>query len=149
VHIRSLLLVVVAACGSGGDDPEPALFPASYATTYTAARPCQPSTDHDLHHIRILVSADAATPYADRTTAFPAGAILVKEEYARTDDTCAGPIVELTAMKRLAAGASPALLDWSWQRTKPDFEPIAIEDGNCSGCHAQCPGGYAGTCAPP
>ena len=138
--MRAVAIVFLVACGS--DAADPTLFPADYASTFTEVRTCRQSVDHDLHNIRILAAADAVTAYNDRVTAFPDGAVIVKEEYARTDTTCAGAIVELTAMQR--AGT-----DWRWQRTSADLEPIAIEAGDCSGCHAQCPGGYAGTCATP
>lgn len=138
--MRVLAIALLVACGS--DSAEPTLFPADYASTYTEVRSCRPSVDHDSHQIRILAAADAVTAYTDRVTPFPEGAVIVKAEYARTDTSCAGPVVELTAMQR--AGT-----DWRWQRTTAELEPIAIEPGDCSGCHAQCPGGYAGTCATP
>jgi hypothetical protein len=138
-------LLVVAACG----DDAPLLFPANYAETYVEVRGCEPSTDHNLHSVRILASPDAVTPYTDRVSPFAVGAVLVKEEYSRTDADCAGTLREITAMQRVREGSAPALLDWRWQRTDGELQPIEADEASCSRCHARCPGGHAGTCLPP
>lgn len=139
--IRCLALALLLACG--GDSADPPLFPTDYATAYAEARNCRSSTDHDLHRIRVFASANAMTPYNDRTSAFPAGAILVKEEFSRTDDTCSGPVVEVTAMQRLDSG------EWRWQRTNAALEPVDEDTAPCLGCHSACQDGHAGTCALP
>ncbi|MEO8699429.1 MAG: hypothetical protein ABI867_05270, partial [Kofleriaceae bacterium] len=75
--------------GCGGDDggssdappAPPAVFPETYAATYTEVRDCRLSLEHDLFHIKVLVDPPALTPYTDRTTAFPVGAVVLKEQY--------------------------------------------------------------------
>ncbi len=85
-------LVVVAACSA----TDQALFPADYAATYQQVRACRFSIDHDMMNVRVLVSPDAYGVYTTRVGVFPAGAVIVKEEYAGADTTCSGPIKEYT-----------------------------------------------------
>jgi hypothetical protein len=149
-------LVVVAisfaTVGSCNDPAEPTPeFPASYASTFEEVRDCRASGDHDLHHIRILADPSAIDAYTMRDRAFPAGAIVLKEEYDGADDTCGGPIVQWTVMVRLA-DSSPATLDWHWQKVDPDRKVLTEDEPRCIGCHQSCgtpPDGYLGTCAVP
>jgi hypothetical protein len=141
------IAAVVAACN--GDDPAPA-FPADYAATYVEVRDCRSSADHELHAIRVLADPDAAAVYAARDRPFAIGAIVLKAEYDFDDPTCSGEIVQWTVMERLADGASPALLDWRWQRVDADRAVVEEDAARCANCHAGCgepPDGYLGTCA--
>src|SRR6185503_4785542 len=146
--MRSLVvLLAVSACG---EEPtvEP-LFPASYATSYTEVRNCRQSTEHDLHRIRVLTDAAATEPYQMRTAPFPAGAIVVKEEYDFGDPNCTGEIVEWTVMQKTATAER---LGWRWQRVTADRAVETENDERCITCHTGCgepPGGYAGTCTNP
>jgi Cytochrome P460 len=151
------------ACGGGSGDgggvdaavdaPGAApLFPADYAATYQQVRACRNSLDHDLHRIRVVASPDALASYNGRTMPFPAGAIVLKEEYEGSDTTCAGPIVSFTVMKKLAAGSAAATLDWQWQEVSGDRRTVNEDNRSCVGCHKFCgvpPEGYDGTCTVP
>jgi len=157
---RAVLAILVAqallACGGddGGDDGggDPPVFPADYAATYQQVRGCRFSLEHDLVRIRVLASPDALTPYNGRTAPFPAGAIVLKEEYAETDTACAGPVVSYTVMQKLAVGSSPATLDWTWQEVDANRRTLSRDDRSCTSCHSDCgrpPEGYDGTCTVP
>jgi hypothetical protein len=141
------LCLLLAACA---DDPAPApAFPADYAATFTEVRGCRPSADHDLHKIRVLADPAALDAYTTRAAPFPEGALVLKEEYDFTDDTCAGPVVEHTVMRRLAGAENGG---WAWQRVAPDRTVTSVDEARCIGCHAQCgrpPDGHDGTCAVP
>ncbi len=131
------------ACG----DPAAPDFPADYATSYVEVRDCRRSGDHDLHWIRVLAEPEAAAIYASRAGRFPEGALVLKEEYDFADDTCAGPIVEWTSMRRLAGGERGG---WAWQRVSAEREVTSEDEPRCIGCHQQCgqgPDGHDGTCA--
>lgn len=113
-------------------------------------RDCRKSGDHDLYHVRVLASPEAAGPYTLRNEPFPVGAILLKEEYI--DDQCSD-LDRFTAMKREPNGYAPGAGDWHWQRVNKDG---SVElDGklpSCSGCHQGCgvpPDGHDWTCAVP
>jgi hypothetical protein len=118
-------------------------------------RNCRYSLDHDLMHIRVLAAPDALTPYNGRTTPFPTGAIVLKEQYGDSDDTCTGPILNFTVMQKLEVGSAPTALDWSWQKVTADHRTVAEKDSpsaRCIQCHTGCgkpPDGYDGTCTVP
>jgi Cytochrome P460 len=156
--LRALILgSLLLGCGGGGDStPDapsvPAVFPDDYATTYTEVRGCRLSLEHDLFHIKVLADPAALTPYNDHATAFPVGAVVLKEQYGEDDDTCSGAIVKYTVMQKLAAGAAPADIDWTWQEVKADFKvDSSIDIVRCTSCHKECvePPGYDGTCTEP
>jgi Cytochrome P460 len=146
---RALLVVfLVAACGSDDSGPEP-LFPADYRTTYQEVRNCRFSLDHDLMRIRILASPDALAPYNMRTTPFPTGAVVLKEQYDGDDTSCSGPVLRYTVMVKTATGNA---LDWAWQELDGDRRDTEEPIQRCIQCHAGCgqaPEGYDGTCAVP
>ena len=113
-----------------------------YAASYLEVRDCRRSPDHDLAYIRVLASPDAADAYTARTTSFPEGAIVLKEEHADPDCT---DLVRVSAMLREEG-------DWRWQQVDADGTVLEIERERCAGCHAACgvpPGGHEGTCAEP
>jgi len=145
-------LLLTAGCPGGDDAPEP-LFPPDYATTYTEVRDCRGSGDHDLNNIRVLASPDAAGPYQDRTSPFPVGAIVMKEEHDFADNDCVGEVVQWTVMQRLADGEEPAThLGWRWQKVDLDGNVQSQDDNRCYDCHSMCgvpPDGYLGTCTIP
>ena len=148
-----MLVVAMAACG-GDDDggPEP-LFPADYAA-YREVRDCRPSGDHDLQMIRVLADPAAEGPYTTRTGAFPAGAVVLKEQFDFGDTTCSGPVAQWTVMAKADDGAAgdPLLLGWRWQRVDAERRVVSEDDSRCFGCHAKCggaPDGFDGTCAVP
>jgi len=155
-RLAILICAALAACGDdgGGDDTtgDPAVFPADYAATYREVRNCRPSLDHDLMRIRVLASPEALTPYNGRTAPFPTGAIVLKEQYKDTDTACAGPIQKYTVMQKLAAGSSPAMLDWLWQDVGANQRTLTPNIQRCPACHTGCgkpPEGYDGTCTVP
>lgn len=147
----ALLLLLSFAC-DGGEEDVP-FFPADYLTTYTEVRNCRSSGDHDLNFIRILTDPPSTAPYMNRDAPIPVGSVVVKEEFEFGDSTCEGPIKQWTVMKRLAAGASPSTLDWTWQQVDPDRSIVGVDIPRCYGCHTGCgmesQGGYEGTCAQP
>jgi hypothetical protein len=155
---RLAAVLALASCTLGvscGDDtmmsPVP-ILPEDYESTYTQVRDCRQSGDHDLHVVRVLADPVALAAYADRSEPFPAGAIVVKEEYEFGDVACTGPIEVWTVMEKLEVGSDPEMLDWRWQTIEPDRR---VRDENlprCAGCHAGCgvpPDGYDGTCTVP
>jgi hypothetical protein len=165
-HLRTALLVLLIApalggCGGddGGDDEgetETPLFPADYAASYQQVRNCRFSLEHDLVRVRVLASPDALTAYNGRTAPFPTGAVVIKEEYAESDTTCAGPIQNISVMQKLAAGAAPGSLDWSWQEVDGEHRTVTPTTSaairSCTSCHSDCgkpPEGYDGTCTVP
>ena len=140
---RAVVLCALVACG--GDDGPEARFPVSYASSYVEVRDCRPSTEHDLHKIRVLASPTTAQVYLDRTDPFPVGSVLLKEEFDFTDDACAEPLIGWTVMERTGTG-------WTFQRVGPDRVVESEDDSRCIGCHQDCgvpPDGFDGTCAVP
>jgi len=143
---------LVNACGDDGGNSDPALFPANYAATYQEVRNCRYSLEHDSIRVRVLASPEALTPYTGRVEPFPAGAIVLKEQYDYGDMTCAGPIINFTVMKKLAVGSSAASLDWDWQEVDADLHSTNTDIKRCTQCHADCgkpPDGYDATCTVP
>ena len=149
---RLFLLVAACAALSGcpvGSDP---LFPEDYASTYTEVRDCRQSGDHDLHMVRVLADDVALAAYADRSTPFPAGATVVKEEYEFGDLDCSGPIAQWTVMQKLEIGGAPRELDWVWQTVDREGAVADQDPRRCVNCHQGCgvpPDGYDGTCTVP
>ena len=149
--MRRAVLVLALACSCSGTDGVPALFPANYAATYQEVRACRMSLEHAAY-VRVLASSDAVAAYRDRMTPFPVGSIVLKEEYAQSDDTCSKPIVRYTVMQKLDAQASTATLDWQWQKADAQKHEVTTDLMSCVNCHAVCgkaPMGYDGTCAEP
>lgn len=146
----SLLALVAGACGGGSGDGAPtdaaadvtvvapSRLPADYATRFVQVRDCRNSIDHDLN--RILIKADPAVApiYLDGPFPFPAGALIVKEEFS--DPGCTAR-VGYTLMQKDPAGTAPAYGDWRWQ--KLDANGRVLLDGagigpatRCASCHA-------------
>jgi hypothetical protein len=152
--VFAFAVLALAACSDPPDPPPgpPALFPVDYAESYEEVRDCRQSGDHDLNIIRILADPAALGPYLDRDAPFPVGAVVLKEEYDFTDNTCEGPIKQWTLMARLADESSPTTLDWRWQRIDAARNVVAEDEPRCYGCHTGCTadaGGYDFTCAVP
>jgi hypothetical protein len=144
-------LCALCACGSG-DGNDTTLFPADYASSYFQVRPCRGSPDHDLNNVRILADPIAMPAYSKRDQPFATGAVVLKEEHEFSDDTCIAPIRGWTVMVKLAAGSSPATLDWHWQKVDADRNVVTDNEPRCYGCHTSCgvpPDGYQGTCSVP
>lgn len=145
-------LGLLGPLGCGTEATSTAVFPTSYASTYQEVRNCRYSIEHSLVNIRVLASPDAVEAYQGRLAPFPAGAIALKEEYAESDTSCAGPIQGFTVMQKLPVGSSPATLDWQWQRTSSDRVVTSENEHTCIACHTNCgqpPDGYDGTCTVP
>ena len=155
-HRASLALlvgasVVMLACPAEESGPAP-FFPDDYDASFTEVRACRASGDHDLHNVRILADPAALAPYRERMSAFPTGALVLKEEYDFGDVDCTGDILQWTVMRRLEAGSSPDTLDWSWQRVDLERRVLEPDAKRCISCHQGCgvaPDGYEGTCAVP
>lgn len=146
--------LLAGACpGDDGDDggPPPA-FPEDYERSYVEVRNCRGSGDHDLNNIRILVDAAALAPYQGREAPFPAGAVVLKEEYDFGDTSCSGELKQWTVMRKLADGSAPETLDWAWQQVDESRRVVDEDAPRCIGCHQGCgvePDGYGWTCAMP
>jgi hypothetical protein len=148
--VRVLLFVALIGAGCGGEGAAP-LFPSSYAASYVQVRNCRPSSDHDLHNIRVLADPLAAGPYQSRGAPFPEGAVVLKEEHDFADTTCTGPIALWTVMVR-QNGLPAEQLGWHWQKVDPHRRVLTDEEPRCFGCHKDCgvsPDGYLGTCTVP
>ena len=146
------LLAACAACGGGDGGEQTSLFPADYAASYVAVRPCRPSADHDLNNVTVLADPAAAAVYRARDRPFPTGSVVLKAEYEFGDTACTGPIQQWTVMVQLAAGSAPATLDWHWQKVDASRAVLTDDEPRCIGCHTACgvaPDGYAGTCSAP
>jgi Cytochrome P460 len=152
----TLILVVAAAvglaCPADDEDAAQPFFPEDYEDSYREVRPCRPSGDHDLNNVRILADAAALAPYQQRSSPFPLGAVVLKQEYDFGDLDCTGEIKQWTVMRKLADGSSPETLGWAWQRVdlaRRVLEPDAVR---CISCHQGCgvpPDGYDWTCSVP
>ena len=145
-------MVACAACGTDSASGPASLLPKDYAATYTMVRPCRLSGDHDLNYVTVMADSAAAGPYVMRTTDFPEGSLVVKEEHDPGDMDCSGPIITWTLMQRLATGSSPDTDDWTWQRLDAKGHVMTENDNNCISCHKTCgvpPDGYEGTCSMP
>ena len=150
---RSWPLLLAATCGCGDPEPEPsatAAFPADYAGSYVEVRDCRKSADHELEHIRVLADPAALEPYRNRSGEFPGGAVVLKEQYEASDDTCSGPISQWTVMQKDTSTSDR--LGWSWQRVDADRCVVETNTPSCVSCHSACSAGsigYDGTCAEP
>jgi len=143
---------MVVGCSAPPDDAPETLLPDDYAATFTEVRNCRRSADHDLNFIRIVADAEAAPRYLARDRPFPAGSVIVKEEYDPIDDTCSLALIGWTVMVSQGPGGAPDTLDFEWQRLAEDKVPVDKTTGHCVSCHTDCggpPDGYLGTCAVP
>lgn len=141
-----------AACGGGNGGEETRLFPLSYDASYVEVRPCRTSADHDLNRVKVLVDPTAKDAYQLRDRPFPVGAVVLKEEYDFSDDTCTGPLKQWTVMVKLPDGSVPAALDWHWQKVDAGRTVVTDNEPRCYSCHITCgvpPVGYLGTCSAP
>jgi hypothetical protein len=151
---RSAVVLVFGCADPPAADPTtgpvPA-FPANYAATYQPQRECRKSGDHELDFVRVLTDPEATFPYAERTTSFPEGAVVLKEQYDFSDSDCTGPIVAWTVMVKNAAATDT--LGWDWQRVSADRRVLETNGARCVGCHSACSGppeaGYDHTCEEP
>jgi hypothetical protein len=150
--VETLLMLSLASVGACGEDAE-VYFTEAYVSTYTEVRDCRRSGDHNLRFIKVLVEPAALEPYQGRLLPFPEGAVVLKEEYAFDDPTCAGEPIQWTAMRKRSASSNQ--LGWDWQRVDPDFSVVEENKPSCFGCHEPCTGappgsvGYDYTCTDP
>jgi hypothetical protein len=151
-HVVLCATILAAGCSDPGPDTPVSLLPADYATTFSEVRNCRRSADHDLNFIRILADGEAAPAYTARNGPFPAGSVIVKEEYDPIDDTCSLALIGWTVMVSQGPGGAPDELDFEWQRIAEDKVVVDKPTGHCVSCHTSCgaaPDGYLGTCAVP
>jgi hypothetical protein len=151
--VIAALSALLAACSDPDtpeEEPSPS-FPADYAASYVEVRGCRKSADHELEFIRVLADPSALGPYTDRTSAFPNDAIVLKEQYEPSDDTCSGPIAQWTVMLKNQSAAER--LGWDWSRVDADRRVVETNAPACFGCHQGCTGtpgpGYDFTCTDP
>jgi len=149
----TLAALLAAACSGPETPPSGAApsFPADYAASYVEVRGCRKSADHELDFVRVLADPAALGPYTDRASAFADGAVVLKEQYEPSDDTCSGPIAQWTVM--LKNQAASKRLGWEWQRVTADRRVVEANTPSCFGCHRDCAGapapGYDFTCTDP
>ncbi len=148
--VAAALLVACSGPDSPASAPAP-IFPADYAASYVEVRGCRKSADHELQFIRVLAEPAALGPYDDRTSAFPDGAIVLKEQFDPADDSCSGSIDQWTVMQKKRSAAEN--LGWDWQRVAADRHVVEANAPSCIGCHQGCTGtpaaGYDFTCTDP
>ena len=147
-------LALAVACSEPdptGNPTPPAAFPADYADSYVEVRGCRRSADHELEFVRVLADPAALGPYSDRQSAFPEGAVVLKEQYEPSDDSCSGSIAQWTVMRK--APAATERLGWDWQRVASDRRVVEENAEGCVNCHSSCTGapqpGYDFTCTDP
>jgi hypothetical protein len=150
-QLGAVALGLLAACSEEPVETPSAAFPENYAETYAEVRDCRKSGDHELSFVRILADAAALGPYLDRTTSFPDGAVVLKEEYDFGDTTCSGVVSGWTVM--IKAHAATDQLGWNWQKVDDQRRVTELNAGRCQNCHLDCSGGsgigYDYTCAEP
>ena len=137
---RLLCALAALACArepvepmDGQAGPGPSLLPADYAH-FATVRDCRLSIDHDLARIVIKVAPELAGRYEVGPYPFPAGTLIVKEEYG---DSACTDLQGWTLMHKQPAGYDDRLGDWRWQRLDP--RGAVLEDGRlprCASCHA-------------
>lgn len=116
--------------------PNSLIFPPNYAQTFVEVRDCRLSTEHEGYYIRVLTDPGAAQPYRDNAPSLPVGAVVVKEEFTRSD--CRNDsLVRWSAMRKEAAGFDPSSRDWRWQRVARDGTVLTENKASCVGCHAR------------
>lgn len=146
-----LCVVLFAACSDHQPEGEQSLIPSDYSS-FTEVRDCRSSGDHLLMKVRVLVNDAALGPYMNRDAPFPAGSIILKEEYDPADTTCSGPVENFTVMVKEPDGSFPATLDFQWQEVRPSDRMVITEDvKRCVSCHSNCvaPEFFGYTCANP
>lgn len=151
IKLACITAALLVACGS---DPTPSVVPADYATAFTKVRVCLPSIEHGPRNVVVFASPDAVTTYQTLMGEYPEGSMLVKEEYASSDQSCSGAIQRWTVSQKLAAGSSPDTLDWHWQELDAHKAVKTDDDQTCIVCHTGCvpggnEGGYRYTCSAP
>jgi hypothetical protein len=157
LHSRHALVLVglggaLALTSCGG--PSDAFFPEDYASTYVVTSNCVRSLDHDSNNVIIYVSPEAVTDYCalvdplacvgDCTPpqtcgsgdcTLPEGTMIVKEEYAMGDATCANAILRWSAMRKDAPGSSPDTNDWTFQSLDKHMHTNGAGTATCLNCH--------------
>ena len=126
--------VVLSACAEV-DSPSPKMvLPGDYRTAFVPVRRCGPAVEHGLISVVVRVRAEQATLYDNGPFPYPAGSLVVKEEYR--DSQCTD-LTGYTVMRKEAAGYFPAGGDWQWFTL--DSYGTVLKDGkqpSCSTCHA-------------
>ncbi len=146
----ALLACVPGDAVDAGPDLGPPVYPADFLESFSAARPCFLTHEHELRYVQVFADALAYPTYTEFEDPYPVGATIVKVEYDSPDGCEA--ITQYTAMKKLEAGENPPGHDWWWQRVSP--EGRVLEEGapatciNCHRVHCEDPYGYDLTCKP-
>jgi len=126
---------VIACAEVDPPEPEPVL-PADYQTTFVEVRNCRSSIEHNSVFVVVRTAPAAAPIYQGGPFPFPAGTVVVQEEYA--DARCMQR-TRWTVMKKEGEGYDAAGGDWSWY-TLDRFQRT-IEKGklaHCVRCHMEC-----------
>jgi hypothetical protein len=134
-----------------GQEPD---FPADYADKATsrsgtaAAAATTTSTTSGSSPI-----PPPSAPYQGRAEPFPAGAIVLKEEYDFGDLDCSGRDQAVDRDASPGRWASPDTLDWAWQRVDAQRRVFEVETPCAASAvtraAASPPDGYEWTCAVP
>src|SRR5690606_32407663 len=79
----SLSLLACTPNGGGDAGPDgglrsPPVFPADFAETYTVARPCFLTHEHELRYVQVFADALAYPTYTEFEDPYPVGATIVK-----------------------------------------------------------------------
>ncbi len=133
VTVDEIVLAVNAALSGC---PSRSIIPPDYAQTFVEVRDCRLSTEHEGYYVRVLTDAGAAPSYRGNAPSLPAGSIVIKEEFTRSD--CRGDsLVRWSAMEKERVGFDPSGTYWRWQRVLRDGTVVSEGPASCLGCHAR------------
>ncbi len=121
-----------------GAAPTPPAIPSDFRTSFTKVNRARfMSRGHleDRFAVDVYVNAAAERVWRSDTSAIPAGAMLVKEQF---DPSPADRPAGILAMEKREAGFDPENGDWRWIVVSAKGE--IVKDGKleqCSGCHRE------------
>jgi hypothetical protein len=140
--LRALLsAALLLALGplAGCEEPEfqsTPILPSDYRNSFSVVRPCQTSVDHDLSHVVVLTSPEAAQAYRSGLANFPSGSVVALELYS--DPSCRD-LNGWAVMRKEGGGYDDGFGDWRWQEL--DTFRRVLSDGKnrrCTTCHVTC-----------
>jgi hypothetical protein len=141
-----LAALLVVGCAQV-DSPNPeVVLPVDYLTSFVSVRACRPSLDH-MTAIVVRVPPAVVPIYDQGPYPFPAGTLLVKEQYR--DPQCMD-LTEYDIMKKRDAGYDAAGADWQYYRL--DERQHVLETGKvprCVSCHRSCGAARDRACTDP
>lgn len=133
--VAAVALLAVVACAEV-DRPEPRqVIPSDYKSHFVEVRNCRVSVEHGLEYVRIRTAPEHAAIYDSGPYPFPAGALVVKEQYG--DARCTQPTGFTVMRKESGSGGG----DGEWAFFRLDRRERTVEHGRpttCVSCHESC-----------